>query len=73
MEDPDRPALVHARTQNHTQEAPSDTTRRPTGGSRFNHTRLHSALDYRPPAEAETEYDGQINPTGRPLVGEPAR
>src|SRR5665648_497884 len=35
VEDPDRPALVHARTQNHTQEAPSDTTRRPTGGSRF--------------------------------------
>ena len=26
----------------------------------FNHTRLHSALDYRPPAEAETEYDGHF-------------
>ena len=39
----------------------------------FNHTRLHSALDYRPPAEAETEYDRQINPTERPLVREPAR
>ena len=27
---------IHARTQNHTQEAPSDTTRKPTGGSRLN-------------------------------------
>jgi len=38
----------------------------------FNHTRLHSALDYRPPAEVESEYYRQIDSTERPLVGEPA-
>jgi len=38
----------------------------------FNHTRLHSALDYRPPAEVESEYYRQIHSTERPLVGEPA-
>ncbi len=38
----------------------------------FNHTRLHSALDYRPPVEVENEYYRQITPTQRPLVGEPA-
>jgi len=32
---PDRQS-THARTQNHTQEAPSDATRKPTGGSRLN-------------------------------------
>ena len=38
----------------------------------FNHTRLHSALGYRPPAEVESEYYRQIHSTERPLVGEPA-
>ena len=38
----------------------------------FNHTRLHSALGYRPPAEVESEYYRQIDSTERPLVGEPA-
>lgn len=38
----------------------------------FNHTRLHSALNYRPPAEVENEYYRQNTPTERPLVGEPA-
>jgi putative transposase len=38
----------------------------------FNHTRLHSALGYRPPTEVESEYYRQIHSTERPLVGEPA-
>ena len=38
----------------------------------FNHTRLHSALGYRPPAEVESEYYRQIHSTEQPLVGEPA-
>jgi len=38
----------------------------------FNHTRLHSALDYRPPAEVESEYYRQIDSTEHLLVGEPA-
>jgi len=38
----------------------------------FNHTRLHSSLGYRPPADVETEYYRQNAPTERPLVGEPA-
>src|SRR5665647_1258271 len=34
---------THTRTQNHTQEAPSDTTRKPTGGSRL--TRREELVD----------------------------
>lgn len=38
----------------------------------FNNTRLHSALAYRTPAEAETEYYRHNTPTQRPLAGQPA-
>ncbi len=38
----------------------------------FNHVRIHSALGYRTPAEAETEhYRSQQAPREQPLVGEP--
>jgi len=37
----------------------------------FNHTRLHSALDYRTPAEAEAEhYRHEHNTDERPLAAE---
>ena len=37
----------------------------------FNRTRLHSSLDYRAPAEVETEYYRQQNdPAEQPLAGQ---
>ena len=36
----------------------------------FNNERLHSALNYVPPAEFETDYYRQINPRQHPLPGE---
>jgi putative transposase len=38
----------------------------------FNHARLHSALDYRTPAEAEAEYYAHQTPAQQPLAGQPA-
>jgi putative transposase len=38
----------------------------------YNEHRLHSALDYLPPAEYEQSYYRQINPQQHPLSGEPA-
>jgi len=38
----------------------------------FNHSRIHSALNYRTPAEVETEhYAHQHDPAQRPLAGQP--
>ena len=38
----------------------------------FNHTRLHSALGHRPPAEIENDYYRDLqDPFGQPLAGEP--
>jgi putative transposase len=38
----------------------------------FNNARLHSALQYRTPAEAETEHYRQNDPAQQPLAGQPA-
>ena len=38
----------------------------------FNENRLHSAIGYRTPVEAEREYYRQINSQQHPLPGEPA-
>ena len=38
----------------------------------FNTNRLHSALNYATPIEAEEAYYRQINPRQQPLPGEPA-